>query len=158
MTGQVSPVIRITELSLPLDSDPLALRKAIARRLKIDDADLLEFTVFKRSYDARKKSKVVLVYTVDCQVDDEAAVLAARAGDPHVRPAPDMTYRFVTRVPCDAALRARPIVVGFGPCGLFAALVLAQAMQPGGATPPLPTPAEFVAVDVPAAIGVAPQQ
>ena len=82
MTGQVSPVIRITELSLPLDSDPLALRKAIVRRLKVDDADLLEFTVFKRSYDARKKSSAILfVYIIDLQARDEASILARFASE-----------------------------------------------------------------------------
>jgi uncharacterized protein len=125
MTGQVSPVIRITELSLPLDSDPLALRKAIVRRLKIDDADLLEFTVFKRSYDARKKSSAILfVYIIDLQARDEASILARFASDHTVRAAPDTSYHPVAGAPAD--LEERPVVVGFGPCGLFAALLLAQ--------------------------------
>ncbi len=125
LTGQVCPVIRITELSLPLDTDPLALRKAIVRRLKIDDADLLEFTVFKRSYDARKKSSAILfVYIIDLRARDEASILARFASDPTVRAAPDTSYQPVARAPAD--LNERPVVVGLGPCGLFAALLLAQ--------------------------------
>jgi uncharacterized FAD-dependent dehydrogenase len=73
----------------------------------------------------------VLIYTVDCTLApgvDEAAVLARFAGDTQVRPSPDTSYRFVGRAPADfyAAQRPRPVVIGFGPCGIFAALVLAQ--------------------------------
>ena len=118
-------MIRITELSLPLDHSADALRKAIVKRLKILDADLLDFTVFKRSYDARKKNSVItFVYIIDLTVRDEAAVLQRCAGDPHVRPAPDTRYHPVAHAP--SGLGERPLVVGFGPCGLFAALLLAQ--------------------------------
>ncbi|HWM65044.1 MAG TPA: NAD(P)/FAD-dependent oxidoreductase [Steroidobacteraceae bacterium] len=118
-------MIRITELALPLDSDTLALRKALVRRLQIEDADLLNFTVFKRSYDARKKSSAILfVYIVDLEVRNEAAVLARFASDHNVRPAPDTSYHPVAHAPVN--LSERPVVVGFGPCGLFAALLLAQ--------------------------------
>ena len=118
-------MIRITELSLPLDTDNLALRKAIIRRLKIDAADLLDFTVFKRSYDARKKSSAILfVYIIDLQARNEAAILARFASDHHVRPAPDTSYHPVGHARAD--MNERPVVVGFGPCGLFAALLLAQ--------------------------------
>ena len=118
-------MIRITELSLPLDTDPLALRKAIVRRLKIDAADLLDFSVFKRSYDARKKSSAILfVYIIDLQARNEAAILARFASDHHVRAAPDTSYHPVGHA--RTGLNERPVVVGFGPCGLFAALLLAQ--------------------------------
>jgi len=118
-------VIRITELSLPLDSDTQALRSAIVRRLKISPADLLDFTVFKRSYDARKKnSSITFVYIIDLAARDEAAILNRLAGDPQVRPAPDTNYYPVAHAP--ANLGERPVIVGFGPCGLFAALLLAQ--------------------------------
>ena len=121
-------MLRITELRLPLDHADDALRPAIVARLRITDADLLAFTVFKRAYDARKKSAIVLTYTVDCELVDEAAVLGAHAGDPHVRPTPDMRYRFVGHAPADFfhGDRPRPVVIGFGPCGIFAALILAQ--------------------------------
>jgi uncharacterized protein len=125
VTGQDIALIRITELSLPLDHPADALRKAIVRRLGIKDADLLDFTVFKRSYDARKKNSVIaFVYIVDATTRNEAAILKRLAGDQNVRPAPDTNYYPVGQAP--AHLSERPIVVGFGPCGLFAALLLAQ--------------------------------
>jgi len=121
-------MLRINELRLPLDHGEAALRPAVLSRLGITDAALKSFTVFRRAWDARKKSAVQLIYTVDCEVADEAAVLARHAGDNHVRPAPDTRYRFAGHAPADfyAAGRPRPVVVGFGPCGIFAALVLAQ--------------------------------
>ena len=119
-------MLRITELSLPLDHPPAALREAIIKRLKIADGDLLGFTVFKRSYDARKKNSAILfVYIVDLEVRNEAAVLQRLADDRHVAPAPDTRYHYLfdrNNVRSDE----RPLVVGFGPCGLFAALLLAQ--------------------------------
>ena len=121
-------MLRLTELRLPLDHAEGALRPAIVSRLGIRDADLRAYTVFKRAYDARKKAAIQLTYSIDCEVADEAGLLARLAADAHVRPSPDMRYRFVGHAPADffAAQRPRPIVVGFGPCGLFAALVLAQ--------------------------------
>jgi uncharacterized protein len=100
----------------------------VVQRLKLADADLKDFTVFRRAYDARRKSAIVLIYTLDCTVANEAAVLANHAADPHVKAAPDTAYRLVGHAPANyaAAQAPRPVVVGFGPCGLFAALVLAQ--------------------------------
>ena len=118
-------MIRITELSLPLDHPAEALRAAILARLQIQDADLLNFTVFKRSYDARKKNSVItFIYIIDLEARDEAAILGRFGNDRNVRPAPDTNYHVVARAP--ANLQERPVVVGFGPCGLFAALLLAQ--------------------------------
>ncbi|WP_372966355.1 FAD-dependent protein [Marinobacter sp.] len=118
-------MIRVNELALPLDHTEEALRTAIMQRLELSDAELLSFTVFKRSYDARKKnSEIKFVYIIDLAVTDEAAVLKRFAGDPHVRPAPDTAYHPVGHAP--AGLSERPVVVGLGPCGLFAALLLAQ--------------------------------
>jgi uncharacterized FAD-dependent dehydrogenase len=121
-------MLRLTELRLPLNHAEDALRATIVARLGIDDAELSAFTVFKRSYDARKKSAVVLIYTVDCEVADEAALLARFEGDPHVRTTPDTGYHFVGHAPVDffGGERPRPLVIGFGPCGIFAALILAQ--------------------------------
>jgi len=122
-------MLRITDLRLPLDHPPEDLHRAVVARLGIDDGRLREMTVHKRSYDARKKSAIALTYTIDCAIEgDEAAVLAAHPGDSHLRAAPDMGYRFVTRLPADFAIDSahRPIVVGFGPCGIFCALLLAQ--------------------------------
>ncbi len=118
-------MIRITELQLPLDHPAEALRAAIVTRLGIRDADLLDFTVFKRSYDARKKnSEITFVYIIDASVADEDKVLARLADDRHIRPAPDTAYYPVAQAP--EGLAERPLVIGFGPCGLFAALSLAQ--------------------------------
>ncbi len=117
-------MLRITELRLPLDHAADALRRAIVSRLGIADAELLDFHVFKRSYDARKKIAIVLTYTIDCELADEAAVLARLHGQPHIRPTPDTGYHFVGHAA--AAPARRPIVIGFGPCGIFAALILAQ--------------------------------
>jgi uncharacterized FAD-dependent dehydrogenase len=118
-------VIRITELALPLDCPPAALRNAILKRLSLDAADLLDFTVFKRSYDARKKNTAIsFVYIIDLTARNEAAILKRLAGDRNVRPAPDTSYHPVGHAP--ANLSERPVVIGFGPCGLFAALLLAQ--------------------------------
>ncbi len=121
-------MIRINELRLPLNHPEEALRPAIVSRLGIPDAHLQSFTVFKRSYDARKKTAMVLIYSVDCVVDNEAAVLQRLQGDAHVKPSPDTSYKFVGHAPADffAEQRPRPVVIGFGPCGIFAALILAQ--------------------------------
>ena len=122
-------MLRITELRLPLDHAPEALRPAIVARLGMNDADLLDFTLFKRAYDARKKTAIVLIYTVDAQLassETEAAVMARLKADPHVRPAPDTSYRFVGHAQGEIAPDKRPLVIGFGPCGIFAALILAQ--------------------------------
>ncbi|WP_313088996.1 NAD(P)/FAD-dependent oxidoreductase [Pseudomonas sp.] len=118
-------MIRITELQLPLDHPAEALRHAIVARLGIKNAELLDFTVFKRSYDARKKnSEITFVYIIDANVTGEAKVLARLADDRNIRVAPDTGYYPVGQAPED--LSERPLVIGFGPCGLFAALTLAQ--------------------------------
>ncbi len=124
-------MLRITELRLPLGHAAPALRQAVLQRLGLRDADLAELSVFRRAWDARRKAAVMLIYTVDCRLADavdEAAVLARLAHDRHVRTAPDTRYRLPAHAPADwrAEQRPRPVVVGFGPCGLFAALVLAQ--------------------------------
>lgn len=118
-------MIRITELSLPLGHAADALRMAIVARLQIDSDDLLDFTVFKRSYDARKKnSEITFVYIIDVSVREEEKALQRLADDRNVRPAPDTRYHVVAQAPEN--LTERPIIIGFGPCGLFAALTLAQ--------------------------------
>ena len=124
-------MIRITELSLPL-GDPLAaetraaLRRSILRRLQLDESDLVDFEIFKRSHDARRKDReIAFVYIVDVTVRDEPAVLARMAHDRNIARSPDTSFEPPPRARSDS--KARPVVVGFGPCGLFAALLLAQA-------------------------------
>jgi uncharacterized FAD-dependent dehydrogenase len=118
-------MLRITELKLPLDHPDEDLRAALLQRLGIDSSDLLDFTLFKRSYDARKKSSdLQFIYTIDFEVRDESAVLRRFANDRNIGPAPDVSYKFVGQAPVGTS--ERPIVVGFGPCGIFAGLLLAQ--------------------------------
>ncbi len=121
-------MLRLTELKLPLDHGPDAVVPAIAARLGVAESDVLSHALFRRGHDARKRGAVHLVYSFDVAVRDEAAVLARLGEDKAVQPAPDMRYRFVM----DGASRAarpgyrRPVVIGTGPCGLLAGLVLAQ--------------------------------
>jgi uncharacterized FAD-dependent dehydrogenase len=117
-------MLRLTELKLPLDHPPEALRAAILKRLELTDDALVGFSLFKRSYDARKKHALLMVYAVDVEVRDEAVLLKKFRNDRHLAPTPDMEYQFVGHAPEN--LMERPLVVGFGPCGIFAALVLAQ--------------------------------
>ena len=121
-------MVRITELRLPLNHAADALNRAVADRLRLAPGALHGVQVYKRGFDARKKTAVVLTYTVDCEVSDAPAVLARHAGDAHIRPSPDTRYRGVGLAPADfrAPDDLRPLVIGFGPCGIFAALVLAQ--------------------------------
>ena len=117
-------MIRINELRLPLEHPAEALPSAAAKRLGIAEAAIRKLTVFKRSHDARKKNALLFIYTVDLEIEDEAAVLTRFADDPKVNPSPDTSYHFVSRA--QKTLTQRPVVVGFGPAGIFAALVLAQ--------------------------------
>ena len=118
-------MLRLTDIKLPLDHPAEALPAAIRAKLGIRPEALLGFTVFRRGYDARRRGAIALIYTLDVDVADEAALLARHAGDRHVQPTPDTSYRFVAQAP--AKLQHRPIVIGFGPCGIFAALILAQS-------------------------------
>ncbi|WP_285352457.1 NAD(P)/FAD-dependent oxidoreductase [Pseudomonas sp. ME-P-057] len=118
-------MLRITEFKLPLDNADDELRPALLQRLAIGSDELLDFTLFKRSYDARKKStELQFIYTIDFQVRDEPALLKRLSHDKHIGPAPDVSYKMVGNAPAD--LSERPLVVGFGPCGIFAGLLLAQ--------------------------------
>ena len=124
-------MLRITELRLPLERtepDALALRRAITLRLGVADSALRAFSVFRRGYDARKRNAIQLVYTIDVEVDDEAALLARQSGASTLRRSPDLHYHFVAdaRGVARGSAWQRPLVIGVGPCGLFAALVLAQ--------------------------------
>jgi uncharacterized FAD-dependent dehydrogenase len=117
-------MLRISELKLSLDHAPEELPAAIAARLGVPAEDIVRWSVWKRAHDARKKAQILKVYIVDAEVRAEAEVLKRLAGDPHVRPAPDTSYKPVAQAP--AGQRLRPVVVGAGPCGLFAGLILAE--------------------------------
>ena len=121
-------MLRLSELKLPLDYAPEALPAAIAARLGVPAHDLISWSVWKRAHDARKKSAILKVFILDVEVKNEAAVLARFAKDPHVQPTPDVAYRHVAIAPQDGGKppRLRPVVIGAGPCGLFAGLILAE--------------------------------
>ena len=117
-------MLRLTDIILPLNHPEAALEEAILAKLDIPKPDLHSFEMFKRGYDARNNKNIQLIYTLDCTIAEEDAVLAKFAKDQHVRPTPDMRYKFVAEAPTEVT--DRPVVVGLGPCGLFAALILAQ--------------------------------
>ncbi len=117
-------MLRLTEVKLPLDHPEADLPAAILRKLGISAEQLLGFTLHRRGYDARKRSAIFLIYSLDVEVKDEAAVLKRLRGDKQVQPTPDMAYRFVAQAP--EGLASRPVIIGSGPCGLLAGLVLAQ--------------------------------
>ena len=116
-------MIRVTQLKLPLGHPPEALKAALAKKLKLSAFEIREFKVFKRAHDARSRTAILFIYTVDAIVRDEAALLARFARDPDVKPTPDTGYKFVANAP---ETFQRPLVIGAGPCGLFAGLLLAQ--------------------------------
>ena len=117
-------MIRITELKLPLHHAEEALPAAICKRLRISPRELIRHAVARRGHDARDRGGIALVYSLDVAVKNEAAVLARFRKDRDVQRTPDTSYRVVATAPAGAA---RPVVIGTGPCGLFAALILAQA-------------------------------
>jgi uncharacterized FAD-dependent dehydrogenase len=117
-------MLRLTEIRLPLDHPPEALTDAICERLGIEAQDLLSVTLARRAHDARRKSAILMVYSVDVALKDEAGALVRCADDIRVRLTPDVTYRLTGQATGQET--SRPIVIGTGPCGLFAGLVLAQ--------------------------------
>jgi uncharacterized FAD-dependent dehydrogenase len=117
-------MLRLTDLKLPLDHSEAALTTALLKRLGIEAADLTGYTVARRGYDARKRGAIMLIYALDIDTPREAELLQRFADDTHVRPTPDTDYRFVAKAP--PRIEHRPLVIGFGPCGLFAGLILAQ--------------------------------
>ena len=124
-------MLRITEIKLPLllatdmGHSNAEVKAAILKKLSLPEADLIGFTIFKRGVDARKRNAILLAYIVDCEVKNEAKILAKLSKDQHVKPSPDTAYHFVANAP--AKLKSQPIIVGFGPAGIFAALILAQS-------------------------------
>ena len=117
-------MIRLTEVKLPLGHPEGEIEAAILQRLGIPAEDLLNYRIFRRGVDARKKHNILFTYTLDVAVRDEAAILSRFKNDPHVSIAPDTSYHFVAQAPQNIA--TRPVVIGMGPAGLFAGLILAQ--------------------------------
>jgi uncharacterized protein len=124
-------MLRITEIKLPVENAPSltherdTIQAALLKRLQIATTDLISFSIFKRGVDARKSNHILYVYSLDCEVKNEAKLLAKFAKNAHIKPSPDTEYKPVAHH--QNAPKLRPIVVGFGPAGIFAALILAQA-------------------------------
>lgn len=117
-------MLRLTDIRLPIDHADDALQLAILKRLQIPVADLQGFSIARRGYDARKRNAIIFVYSVDVEVAEEEALLQRFAGERDIRPTPDTEYKFVTHAPAD--LKTRPVIIGTGPCGFMAGLLLAQ--------------------------------
>lgn len=117
-------MIRIHEVKLPIDHVEAALTAAILSKLEIPPEDLVSLAIYKRSFDSRRKSDPRWVYIVDVDTRQNARLLKRFRKDPHVTETPDMAYRMVAHAP--SGLTKRPIVIGAGPCGIFAALMLAR--------------------------------
>ena len=117
-------MLRLNEVKLPLNHAEGDIKVAILARLGIPEAMLISYAIFKRSYDARKKSAIALIYTLDVVTTDEQAILQRTQKDCHIGITPDTDYHFVTHA--SGTIKTRPVVIGTGPCGLFAGLILAQ--------------------------------
>jgi uncharacterized protein len=122
-------MLRVSEIKLPLDHSEAEIKSAILEKLQIPAEKLVDYSIFKRSYDARndgrkRGEKVVAVYILDVETTQEKQLLQKFKKDPHVKATPDMSYRVVAQAPQDLAVR--PIVIGTGPCGLFTGLMLAR--------------------------------
>ena len=117
-------MLRLTEIKLPLDHPEEAIQAAILKKLNLSAEELLSFSIYKRSYDARKKSQILLVYILDVETSRDEKLLKIFKNDPHVFETPDTTYQMVAQAPRDFS--QRPIVIGTGPCGLFGGLMLAR--------------------------------
>ena len=117
-------MLRLTEIKLPLDHTDEQLLAAILERLGVADTELLRFTVYRRAVDARKRSAIHLIYTLDVVLADETVALEKHNKNKYLNKSPDTGYHFVARA--SEKLKQRPVVIGTGPCGLFAGLLLAQ--------------------------------
>jgi uncharacterized FAD-dependent dehydrogenase len=117
-------MLRLTEIKLPLGHPEGDIKVAILKRLGIVADELISYVVFKRGVDARKPNAILYTYTLDVALRDEAAILARFMNDTHIRISPDTSYHFVAQAPKN--LTSRPAIVGMGPAGLFAGLLLAQ--------------------------------
>ena len=121
-------MLRITELKLPLNHAEADVAEALLARLEIKPEALLRFIVFRRGFDSRRKADVQLVYTLDVEVAPahEAYLLKKFRKDLNIGVTPDTSYKFVATPEAVNEKTLRPVIIGLGPCGMFAALILAQ--------------------------------
>jgi uncharacterized FAD-dependent dehydrogenase len=117
-------MLRLTDIKLPLNHPPGAIERAALAKLGITPAEMISCTIFRRAHDARKRENILLIYTLDLEVKNEESILKRFGKDQHVRPTPDLEYKYTAKAPEN--LKLRPVVIGAGPCGLFAGLLLAQ--------------------------------
>lgn len=115
-------MLRLTEIRLPLDHPEGAIRAAILKRLGITPHELVGYAIARRGHDARRS--ITFVYTLDVEIRNESKILARLKEDTHLSVTPDTRYRFIAQAP--ASLKSRPVIIGAGPAGLFAGLILAQ--------------------------------
>ncbi len=124
-------MLRITEVKLPIENAQSLIHQAdeikaaLLKRLEILESDLIHFDIFKRGVDARKSHAILYVYSLDVEVKNEEKILAKFRKDAHIKPAPDTSYQYVAMT--SSPPESRPVIVGFGPAGIFAALILAQS-------------------------------
>ncbi len=125
-------MLRASEIKLPLENatslhhDSEVIKAALLKKLGIPASDLTSMAIFKRGVDARKSDAILFVYTLDIEVKNEAKILAKFKKDPHVKEAPVTSYHFVASA-AEVSKTPRPVIIGFGPSGIFAALILAQS-------------------------------
>jgi uncharacterized FAD-dependent dehydrogenase len=123
-------MLRLNEIILPLNHIDSDLSVAIVKKLAIEAEQLLSYNIVKRSYDARKKSNILLIYQIDATVKDniEKRILEASHHLESIRPSPNTQYQMVVQAETTFpnSNQQRPIIIGFGPCGILSALILAQ--------------------------------
>jgi hypothetical protein len=117
-------MLRLTEIKLAIGHPESDIKTAILKRLGVSENALLGYTIIKRGVDARRAHAILFTYTLNVALQDEAAILAGFANDTHISVAPDTGYHFAAHAPRE--MKVRPVVIGMGPAGLFAALLLAQ--------------------------------
>ncbi len=117
-------MLRLNQVKLPLNHTEEDLQAAILQKLKISAPELSSYSIFKRSYDARKRDAISLVYTLDVETTRQKQILSRSKKTAGILPTPNMAYRYVAQAPPD--LETRPVVIGAGPCGMYAGLLLAQ--------------------------------
>jgi len=117
-------MIRIRDISLPPEHNAHQLRFEAAQLLRISNSKIKKLRIVRRSVDARKKPDVKIIYTVDVSVDGSEQKILRASGSKRASVAPVSFYKPPKNIP---APEKRPLVIGFGPAGMFAALILALA-------------------------------